>query len=157
MLRVYFTISTTLTPTVAQWRQLISATKGATFASAVIAAARAAQNFISADKFNQAGTPNQICLGGFEIEDNQQTALLAVLNTEATVLGGTGGAKAQFEAVLEDELRSAALGLGYSQAQADTLIVTVLNSGANQFDRGNAIAAAQAYLAANSADWGVTV
>jgi hypothetical protein len=58
----------------------------------------------------------------------------------------------KFTGVLTGELRDAALGLGYTSTAANKLSVTLIN-GNGTFPRDLAIAAAQAYLAANAAIW----
>lgn len=152
--RVYFVIGTgTLpTPSEAQWISLVNQAKTKPLAAAILSAARAAQNFISASKRSQgvaALRKNTLC--GFEVESNQVPAIQIVLDAQAAIRGVAGNNVAKFQGVLQGELQDSAIDLGYTVPQSAQLSVTVINTGS--FARDLAIVAVQAYLVTNDAIW----
>lgn len=151
--RVYFIISTgTLpSPTEVKWGQLIQQDKTKPLSAAILAAARASQNYISASKRS---FDLKYTLCSFEVEDRQVAGITAVLNAQAVIRGVTGTLKQKFTGVLTGELRESALDLGYTVNQSNQLAVTLINNGG--FDRMTAIAAVawpDGYLALNAALW----
>lgn len=158
-LRCYFVIhaNTVVVPSEVQWQALLNQTRTKPFANAIIQAARAAQNFISASKRSQNALQlRRFTMCGFEIEDSQVTSLLAVLNTQCAARNITGNQRTKFKLLIQAELREAATDLGYG-AQALLLFIErdllagdgIVGLGTTQ----NAITEAQAYLAANSSIW----
>lgn len=154
-LRVYLVIhaNTVAIPTENQWQALMNATKGKPMASAIVLAARSACNHITVSKRNLGTNTMRYTLGIFEIEDNQQAALLTLLDTQALAHNVTGSVRTKLAGVLQAELRAAATDLGYG-AQANNLTLTLVNAAiANTFDVDVAVTQVQAYLAANAAIW----
>lgn len=151
--RVYFIIKTTLNPSESAWLSLVQQEITKPLASAIITAARASQNFISASKRSYGtGYIRKWTLGGFEVDGEQVAAITALLNAQAIVRGVSGVLKQKFEGVLQAELREAAVDLGYTVPQSQTMTVTMVN-GNGSFERYAAIAMVQAELVANAAIW----
>lgn len=140
----------TLTPTEQQWQNFFAQAATKPLASAIIQAARASQNFISASKRSQgAAALLKNTLVVFEVDDSQVSAIVAVVNAQATARSITGTVQQKFVGVLLAELREAARDLGVSVANSNQITMTVVGYG----DRATAIAAVQAYLAANAGIW----
>jgi hypothetical protein len=135
------------------WQELFGATKEQPLCASILGAARAAQEYITHRKRSQNASHLRLhTMIGFEINDNQRDVLLTVLDNEATTHGVIGNEKAKFEGVLQAELRAAATGLGYPQA--DKLYVTLINQDVpNTFRRDVAITQAQQYIRNNSGVW----
>lgn len=150
--RCYFVISvgTLASPSEEAWENLAQQAKDKTMISTIIQAARAAQNYLTHKK-RSLGTgqvrKNTLC--GFEVEEEHEAAILAVLNSEASSLGITGTVRQKFIGVLQNELRTSAVELGYTQNQANQLTVSVVGFGT----RTEAISEVIAYLVANSSIW----
>jgi hypothetical protein len=91
---------------------------------------------------------------GFECHGDDVVALLDVLDEEAAAHGVVGSTRDKFAGVFQAELRAAAVGLGYTQTNADKLTVALINAGIdNTFRRNVAKQQAQAYIADNAAIW----
>jgi hypothetical protein len=153
VLRLYCVIDVSAmaaTPTEEQWQALIARTKRKPLASAIISFAKASQNYLSAS-FRSLDAKRT--LAWFEIDAADKSAALTTLNTQATADSVSGSVTAKFVGVLQYELRAAAVDLGYTQTQANKLVVTVVND-PGVFDRASAIEKVIAYLAANAAVWG---
>lgn len=151
--RVFFVISTgTLpSPSEAQWVSLVQKDKTQPLSAAVLAAARASQNYISASKRSY---DLKYTLCTFEVEDSQVAGITAVLDAQAALRGVAGTLKQKFTGVLQGELRDSAVALGYTVNQSNQLAVTLINNGG--FDRMVAIAATawpDGYLFINRALW----
>jgi hypothetical protein len=133
-----------------QWQTLMQSAKEQPLSSAVIAAVRAAQNNITANKRSQNAAHLRLyTVVGFEIDIADVDDLLVVLNAQAVIRNVTGTAVQKFQGVLQAELRAAALSLGYSGANANKLSVIQ----AIATDRETAIQQAQTYLANNAEIW----
>jgi hypothetical protein len=135
------------------WQELFAATKEQPLCASILGAARAAQEYITHRKRSQNANHLRLhTMLGFEINDNERDALLIVLDNEAAYHSVSGNTKAKFEGVLQAELRAAATGLGYPQA--DKLHVTLINQDiANTFRRDVAIEQGQQYIRDNDAVW----
>jgi hypothetical protein len=144
--------NTAAVPSEAQWLALVSAAKAKPTASAVLAAANGlgAEKYITAQKRSAgAGFVRRYTLAGFEVDDACIDSITTVVNAQAAVYGIVEPTlPARFVAVMEAELQEAATDLGYG-AQAANLTIPWYAFG----DRGVAIDAAQAYLAAQAAIW----
>ncbi len=91
---------------------------------------------------------------GFEVDGADVAGIQIVLDEQAIIHGVGGNEKAKFEGVLQAELQIAAVGIGYTQVQADKLSVDLINDDIpSTFERMIAIGQAQTYLAANAAIW----
>lgn len=153
-IRCYFAVNSgTLTPSEPQWVSFFQQARTKPLATAIINAARASQNFISASKRSQgAGNVLKNTLCAFEIASENVQACLNVLNVQAAIRGVTGTTTQKFVGVLQAEMREAVVDLGFTVLQSQQLTVTLVNT-VGQFARDNAIAAVQSYLAANAAAW----
>lgn len=163
-IRIYLDIGTgTLpSPSDVQWLALMGRARTKPLSAAILAAARAAQNFISATKRSQGtGQINKHTLVCFEVERDQVSAIQAVLDAQAALRSIVGNNFVKIPAVLLAELRDSAVDLGYTVAQANQLSVTLINQPGypQTWSRGypdsgaGAIPQAQAYLAARAAVW----
>lgn len=152
--RVYFVVNSgTLTPSEAQWRNFFQQAKTKPLATAILAAAKASQNFIAASKRSQ-GTGNVLknTLCAFEVASEDAATVIAVLDAQAATRGVTGTRTQKFVGVLQSEMREAVLDLGFTVNQANNLTVMLVNT-VGQFTREAAIAAVQAYLITADAIW----
>lgn len=158
-LRCYFVIhaATVATPTEIQWVALLNQTRMKPFASAIIQAARAAQNFISASKRSQnAAQLRRFTLCGFEIDSSTYDALIAFMEAQCTIRGITGTQRQKFKALIQAELQEAAVDLGYGAQAPNIKIERDLSAGDGIVGLGtlqNAINEVKAYLAANAGIW----
>lgn len=153
-LRIYFVVNSgTLTPTELQWTQFFQQAKTKPLASAILAAAKASQNFIAASK-RSLGTGNVLknTLCAFEVDSEDAAAVIAVLDAQAALRGISGTRTQKFVGCLQAEMREAVVDLGFTVNQANNLTVTLVNT-VGQFTRDAAISAVQSYLATNSAVW----
>ncbi len=142
--------SGTLTPTENQWQQFFAQAATKVLASAIIQAARASQNYISATKRSQnASALLKNTLVVFEIDRDLVDDILAVVNAQATARGVSGTARQKFVGVLQVELREAGRDQGLTTPQSNQISMSVVGYGL----RADAIAAVQAYLAANTGIW----
>src|SRR3989304_4542512 len=127
-LRCYFVINVgTLNPSEAAWQSLINEVQQPSYPMcyAIIAAARACQEFLHAHKRSYGvGYVRKNTLAGFEIESSQKTALIAILDAQAILRGCPGATRAELLCVLTGDLHDAGLALGYSEAQADQITIT---------------------------------
>jgi hypothetical protein len=152
--RIYFVIhaATASAPTENQWRTVLAdaVQQPGTLARAIQQQATKAQNYLSGNKRSQ--NPAQLrryTLVGFEIDSDLVDDALSLLNAIAATRGIAGTARQKFEAVLQAELRESAVRQGFSGAQAALIDVAIVGYG----DRDAAIAAGQAYMAANASIW----
>lgn len=139
-------------PSDEQWDDLAAAAKDKPFAAAIIDAARAAHNLPTYHKRSQgAGQVNRHAMLSFEIRGVDVDALEVVLNNEAVIWDVSGSRRQKFEGVLTAELRQSAVNdLGFSQAQADKISVTIIEIG----KRATAEATTQTYInVTNDAVW----
>lgn len=110
-------------------------------------------NHIALSKRNQGtGVAARYTFITFEIDADQRTQFVNYVNNRAAQLSITGNLSQKAIGILQSEIRDAAVKAGYSAPQAVKLKVTLVNT-PGVFDRAAAIAAAQAYLAANDALW----
>lgn len=153
-IRVYLLIDASATRAQGQWDALIQAAKNKPMILAVRNAANDNANPCNQVNVNLFSTNpvRRYVIGDFEIADPNIAALEAVCDSEVTAFNITGvtGYVQKFPAVIQAELRAAATDLGFG-ALAPLLSVTLI--GFHLTDRLQAIAQAQAYLAANSAVW----
>jgi len=150
--RVYLVVhaDTAVVPSEAQWRSLFAQAKTKPLAHAVVLAARAAQNGITAQKRSvNAVQLRRYTLLGFEIDRVDVDALTVVLNAQAVARGVSGTLKQKFLGVLQAELQESALDLGYSAAQAAKITMAWAGFG----PRATAINEVRLYLAAQAAIW----
>ena len=153
-IRCYLVIDGGAPRTPAQWQVLIQGVKDKPLAAGIIAAARV-RNFPHNEvNINRPSVPDangrfQWRLGDFEIDQSQVGVLLVLLNSRAAVYAISGQTqKETFRQVLLAELREAATDAGYGML-APLLGLEIIGFGA----RETAIAQAQAWLAAHSAEW----
>ena len=140
----------TLTPTENQWVSFFQRAATKALASAILQAARASQNFISATKRSQnASALLKNTLVVFEIDAQFVDDIVTVVNAQASIRSITGTVQQKFVGVLQAELRESGRDLGLSVANSNQISMTVVGYGL----RATAIAAVQAYLAANAAIW----
>jgi hypothetical protein len=156
-IRVYavFFANTTTAPTLAQWNNLGTNMIGqtGTFARAIYLYGQtrntpAHQVSFSKTSLNAAHLRRYRLLS-FEIDPGDVDDAVTLINSIAATrsISGTIGEKAQ--AILQIEAREAMARLGFSQAQANLVSVP----GFAYAERGEAMAIAQAYLAANAEKW----
>lgn len=152
--RVYFVVNAgTLTPNESQWTSFFQQARTKPLATAIMDAAQASQNRISASKRSQgAGAVLKNTLCAFEIASEFVAGCITVLNAQAAIRGIGGSLSNKFVLVLQGEMRDSVVDLGFTVPQSQQLTVILVNT-AGVFDRASAIAAAQAYLAANDAVW----
>jgi len=151
-IKVYLVIEaqTVTTPTEQQWRDLFSRARTYPLATAILAAVRHAQNDIQAHKRSLNITYLlKWTLIDFEINAEDVASIRDIVNTQAVLRSIIGTLPQKFTAVLQAELRDAAVALGYTQTQANKLIMTLVSYG----DRTTAELAAQQYLATNTHIW----
>lgn len=150
-IRVYAAVyaDTLAEPAEQQWHDLFGLAKTYPLASTVLAFARSAQNYLTYNKRSQGpGHENRYTLIGFEIDDQNVPDIQDMLEDQAALRGIIGGPVAMFTLVLQGELQDAAAALGYG-GQASKLTIPWLTQGT----RGEAIRAAQTYIAANDSVW----
>lgn len=155
-IRVYIVLhaQTAVTPTNTQWNSVFQNARTKPFLAGIIAAAQAAQNFITVEKRSWgAGNENKFRLVGFEIAANHADDLVALLNQKADDYAITGTLKQKFEGVVQRELQDGALDAGFSAANAAKLVVVASTNNATNETREVAIDAVKAYLQANSSTW----
>lgn len=149
--KVYIVVNAgTLTPTEQQWRDFFQQAATKPLASAILQAARASQNFISATKRSQGAAAllkNTPVV--FEVDGQYVDDILVVVNAQAVIRGVNGTAQQKFVGVLQSELRESGRDLGLTTPQSNQISMTVVGYGV----RATAIAAVQAYLASNSGIW----
>lgn len=149
--KVYIVVNSgSLTPTEPQWISFFQQARTKALASAIVTAARASQNFISATKRSQnASALLKNTLLVFEVDDQFIDDIVVVVNAQATIRSVTGTVQQKFVGVLLSELREAGRDMGLTTPQSSQITMSVVGYG----DRATAIAAVQAYLAANAGIW----
>lgn len=150
-IKVYIVVNSgTISPTENQWRSFFQQLATKSLSSAILQAARASQNFISATKRSQnASALLKNTLVVFEVDDSDVNVIVAVVNAQATVRSVTGTVRQKFVGVLLAELREAGRDQGLTTPQSNQITMSVVGYG----DRATAIAEVQAYLAANAGIW----
>lgn len=152
--RVYFVVNAgTLTPTENQWTNFFQQARTKPLATAIMDAAQASQNRISASKRSQgSGAVLKNTLVAFEIASEFVSGCITVLNAQATLRSVAGTMSQKLIGVLQGEMRDSVVDLGFTVPQSQQLTVILVNT-PGVFDRSAAIAAAQSYLAANDLIW----
>jgi hypothetical protein len=150
-IKVYIVVNSgTLTPTEPQWISFFQQLATKALSSAIVTAARASQNFISATKRSQnASALLKNTLVGFEIDDADVTSITAVVNAQATIRSVTGTLQQKFVGVLLAELRESGRDMGLTTLQSNQITMSVVGYG----NRDTAMTAVKAYLAANVGIW----
>ena len=144
-IRVYLVIDASAARTPAQWNSLINAVKDKPMVLAVRLAANVRDMPHNHVNINRPSTSARFMLGDFEIDKVDATELLAVLAAQCTARGiAHTTIRADFAALIQAELREAAIDLGYTPAQAANLSVGIVGYG----ERLAAIAEGQAWLVA---------
>jgi hypothetical protein len=150
-IKTYIVVNSgTLTPTEPQWVSFFQQAKTKALAAAIITAARASQNFISAEKRSKnASALLKNAMIVFEIDDAFVADIVVVVNAQATIRSVTGTVQQKFVGVLLSELREAGRDMGLTTPQSNQITMSVVGYG----DRMTAITAVQAYLSANAGIW----
>lgn len=150
-IRCYILIDASATRAASTWNNILNAAKSKPMIQAVRDKATTRDlphNRVNLDRLSLSPV-RRYAIGDFEIDTNDASDLVAVLTAECTRrLILDSGNQAKFRALIEAEIREAAVDLGFT-AIAPLIVVTLIGFGARQ----TAIANAQAYIAANIAAW----
>jgi len=156
--RVYLVIDAGANRTPAQWNQVLTQARLQPMIAKIIEYATAdnlPQRFININRQSINGANFRYMLGDFEVGDLNVTAANTFVNNQLTAngLSTTGTQQVRFTRLLQFELRAAAVLAGFTQVQANLIVVTTIGFGA----MNTAITAAQADINANSARWNAAV
>ena len=150
-IRCYMVIDAAAPRTEVQWDALKGAVKNKPMLQ-VIRNLGAAHNLPHLEVISKRMSLNlRYALVRFVVDESDNQAALAVLNTQCALHGITGTAQQKFNGEIQFELREAAVDLGYTQTQANNLITSIIGYDVDSYTV--AIAGAQAYITANSANW----
>lgn len=150
-LKLYIVVNSgTLNPTENQWQNFFATAATKPLASAIVQAARASQEFVSATKRSQnAAALLKNTLVAFEVNNDYVPAIVTVINAQAALRSINGTTQQKFVNVLQAELREAGVAQGLTVPQSNQITMSVVGYG----DRATAISQVQAYLAANAGIW----